>query len=36
MPEFKAAVKEVEDDRWHDLHDGTSRRHSSSTPRCAT
>ena len=26
MPEFKAAVKEVEDDRWHDLH-GTETEH---------
>ena len=26
MPEFKAAVKEVEDDRWHDLH-GTEEEH---------
>ena len=25
-PEFKAAVKEVEDDRWHDLH-GTEEEH---------
>ena len=25
MPEFKAAVKEVEDDRWHDLHEHLGR-----------
>ena len=40
MPEFKAAVKEVGEDGWHDLHGreevSIESAQASSTPRCAT